>query len=261
MIRRATLVRLPAAAAIALAVLAAVDFVRFVTTLADHPPGTMGTADGIVVLTGGAERIAQAFDLLAGGRARRLLVTGVNQATRAQDLAAARPDPSAGRDLVRCCVDLDRNALNTLGNALETARWARQNRFGSLIVVTASYHMPRTLMELRRALPDVRLVPYPVVPDGLNLGAWWHDPQTVRLLAYEYAKYAVASFRLRLDRPTTHRVKVPATSPAPVLEGSSRTEAAGQPAASLRPPVGAPLEPPPGPPIQPQLGSAPSIAY
>lgn len=100
------------------------------------------TAEGIVVLTGGALRINDAVELLAAGRGRRLLITGVNPTTHSRELAALTPRYKA---LFGCCIDLDHSALNTIGNAVETRRWTRARGFHSLIVVTSAYHMPRAI--------------------------------------------------------------------------------------------------------------------
>jgi uncharacterized SAM-binding protein YcdF (DUF218 family) len=149
-------------------------------------------ADGIVALTGGANRVADAIALLSQGRARRLLVTGVNPATSRQDIV--RLVGTDGR-LVECCVDLDYAALNTVGNAVETRRWATAHGFRSLIVVTSAYHMPRTLAELRRRLPGTVLVPYPVTSEAVPIDSWWNHPTTMRLLAAEYAKLILSVAR------------------------------------------------------------------
>lgn len=194
--------RLLAALAIAAGVcglLVAADFTRFVWALEERDGTFDPRADGIVALTGGAERIPDAVALLTAGRAQRLLITGVNQA--ASDSAIA-DGTAATAELLDCCIDVDRNALNTVGNALETARWVERNHFSSIIVVTSSYHMPRSLMELRRALPTTRLIAYPVVSAHLRLDRWWYDPGTLRLLVGEYAKYTGAMLHLRFDRPT-----------------------------------------------------------
>jgi uncharacterized SAM-binding protein YcdF (DUF218 family) len=175
------------------------DFTRFVLALEDREPLAVPSADGIVALTGGAERISDAISLLAEGRARRLLITGVNQSTSDVALSAAAPER---RDLLACCIDLDRNALNTVGNALEAARWVGANHFRSIIVVTSNYHMPRSLMELRRVLPETEIIAYPVTAPGVRLDRWWQDASTIRVLLYEYAKYTGALLRLRIDPPT-----------------------------------------------------------
>ena len=79
-----------------------------------------------------------------------------------------------------CCVDLDYSAQNTLGNAVETRRWAMDRGLHSLIVVTSSYHMPRAMAELANQLPDVALIPYPVVSDKLRIEPWWSNIATPR---------------------------------------------------------------------------------
>ena len=115
-----------------------------------------------MVLTGGTSRVTDALELLAAGRGKRLLITGVNPGTTTGDIARQTVD--YGR-LLNCCVDLDYSALNTLGNAVETRRWAIDHDFKSLIVVTSTYHMPRALAELRPSASRRR--PHPV-PGGVR---------------------------------------------------------------------------------------------
>jgi uncharacterized SAM-binding protein YcdF (DUF218 family) len=153
-------------------------------------------ADGIVVLTGGASRIADAIELLAAGRGKRLLISGVHRTTTTAEIARIMPRYEG---LVACCVDLDHSAVNTVGNATETRRWARARGFGSLIVVTSAYHMPRTMAELEKQMPDTLLVPFPVVTEKLRNEPWWASAPTARLILSEYAKFVVAQLRMRIE--------------------------------------------------------------
>ena len=97
-----------------------------------------------------------------------------------------------------CCVDLDRSAVNTRSNAAETRRWVRERGFKSLIVVTSNYHMPRAIVELSHAMPDITLIPFAVVGDKWRDEPWWTSGGTFRLLLSEYAKYVAAELRVRL---------------------------------------------------------------
>ncbi len=153
-------------------------FVRTALRSTDPPPAS----DGIVALTGGAGRVDAALHLLAEGRGRLLLVSGVGRPTEFPELAhRAGVSPSLAP-----FVTLGRAALSTHGNAAETAVWVRENHIASLIVVTAGYHMPRALAELRHSLPGVVLHPAPVVPPALR---GTPDTATLRMLAGEYMKY------------------------------------------------------------------------
>jgi uncharacterized SAM-binding protein YcdF (DUF218 family) len=153
-------------------------------------------ADGIVVLTGGASRIEDAIELLAAGHGKRLLISGVHRATSSAEIARLIP---RYQRFVSCCVDLDQSAVNTVGNAVETRRWVKDQRFNSLIVVTSAYHMPRTMAELAQQLPDITLVPFPVVTDKLRSEPWWANAPTARLILSEYAKFVVAQLRMRIE--------------------------------------------------------------
>ncbi len=153
------------------------------------------TADGIVVLTGGASRINDAIGLLAARRGQRLLISGANRSTTPAEISRLKPDFTPW---VRCCVDFDRS-LNTLGNAIEISRWAMRREFRSLIVVTSNYHMPRAMAEIAHQLPGAELIPFPVVSERLRAEPWWANETIMRLLLSEYLKYIVAQARMRLD--------------------------------------------------------------
>jgi uncharacterized SAM-binding protein YcdF (DUF218 family) len=154
------------------------------------------SADGIVVLTGGDSRVTDALELLASGRGKRLLITGVNTGTTTTDIARHTVNYTKW---LSCCVDLDYAALNTLGNAVQARHWAQEHGFTSLIVVTSAYHMPRALAELAHQLPDATLIPYPVVSDRLRIEPWWSNGATTWLVLSEYLKYLFAKVRMRFD--------------------------------------------------------------
>ena len=195
---RRSLLRRLAVAAVTLgaigAVVAGLGFVAFTTQIAGREPAGVKPADAIVVLTGGPSRIIDAVSLLNEGLGQRLLITGVDPATSSDEMRRALPD---GERLMDCCIDLGHKALNTRGNALEAAEWTRERRFRSLVVVTSSWHMPRAMMELSRALPDVELVAYPVVTSRTEPENWWTDTGTLKLLVKEYLKYIMATVKIR----------------------------------------------------------------
>jgi uncharacterized SAM-binding protein YcdF (DUF218 family) len=169
-----------------------VGFVRFVALLPTTETPPARNTDGIVALTGAAFRINDALELLAAGRGRRLLITGVNPVTRSEEISRLTPEYQRW---FSCCVDLDRSATNTIGNAIETRRWAADQGFRSLIVVTSNFHMPRAIVELAHQLPDVALVPYPVISERVRVESWWSNPSTAKLLFLEYLKYIAATVR------------------------------------------------------------------
>lgn len=149
------------------------------------PASGMARTDGIVALTGGEGRLQTAVDLLDAGRARRLLITGVHPDTGKRQLAVQL---GVSRDLLDCCVDLDHEAGNTVGNARSTVAWVARHKVRSLRLVTSDYHMPRALLEYRAAMPEVEMVPHPVVGTLRPLG-----------MMLEYAKYSVRLITIRLD--------------------------------------------------------------
>jgi uncharacterized SAM-binding protein YcdF (DUF218 family) len=174
---------------------AGIGFVAFLSQLRATETVPAGKADGIVVLTGGSSRVSDAMELLAGGYGKRLLISGVHPTNAASDISRSLPD---NQSLLRCCVDLDRSAVNTRSNAAETRRWVRERGFRSLIVVTSNYHMPRAIVELSHAMPDVELIPFSVIGEKWRDEPWWTSGATLRLLLSEYAKYVAAEVRVRL---------------------------------------------------------------
>jgi len=145
--------------------------------------------DAIVVLTGGSGRVPQGLELLSSGRARKLFVSGVYRGVDVEELLrVSRQSPED----VACCIALGYQADNTRGNAVETAAWMRAEGFGSLRLVTSAYHMPRSLLEFRRTMPDIVIVPHPVFPEDFDPGHLWRWPASPTLIVSEYTKYLVA---------------------------------------------------------------------
>ncbi len=173
----------------------AIGFVGFLSQLRGTEVKPPRDADGIVVLTGGSSRVSDAMELLAAGYGKRLLISGVHPTSAVSDISRTLPD---NQSLLGCCVDLDRSAVNTRSNAAETRRWVHERGFKSLIVVTSNYHMPRAIVELSHAMPDIALIPFAVVGDKWRDEPWWTSGTTVRLLISEYVKYVAAEMRVRL---------------------------------------------------------------
>lgn len=204
------------------ALLLAAGFGWFLWTLPADEIVLHRDADGIVVLTGGASRISDAIELLAAGRGKRLLISGVNRATTSGEISRLNPD--YGR-MVSCCVDFDRS-LNTLGNAIETKHWAQSRGFHSLIVVTSSYHMPRAIAEIAHQLPNVALLPFPVIAEKLRAEPWWTHGTTMKLMLSEYLKYVVAQMRIRLDPASAAGSAAAAPDTGLARASSSRSKSA-----------------------------------
>ncbi|MFM1814479.1 MAG: putative exported protein [Pseudomonadota bacterium] len=183
--------------AVGLTALLLFGFVLFAVSASHEPDRAPPRSDAIVVLTGAGNRITVGGRLLAERRAGRLLISGVNRKTSLADVfRLARLE----RETFRCCVELGYEAQDTVGNAVETQKWVRRLGIRRLIVVTSSYHMPRSLTELRGALPDTELIPYPVVPPSLKLKPWWLSYTTTRTLLAEYLKLLPAAARFAAAR-------------------------------------------------------------
>ena len=153
--------------------------------------------DAIVVLTGGSGRLKAGFDLLAQGKGKKLFVSGVYHGVEVDELlrlARVAPKP------LECCVALGYAADSTYGNAVETARWMAAEGYKSLRLVTSAYHMPRSLLEFRRAMPGIEIVPNPVFAERVK-HRWWLWPGTGNLVIGEYDKYLFALVRDAVSIP------------------------------------------------------------
>ena len=166
-------------------------FAIFYQHVAALAPPEDPKADAIVVLTGGYQRIDQAVELLQKGAGSRLLISGVNPATTGNHIRLLTRSPN---DLFACCVDIGHEALDTTGNATETARWIRSRGYESVILVTNNYHMPRSLAELERTDHGTSFVAYPV-PTDVSPSELVRNPMLIRTLAAEYVKFLLVVSR------------------------------------------------------------------
>lgn len=194
------------AAAVFLVVAGFAAFSLYVSNLAT--PRDVAQADAIIVLTGGQARLEPALELLKAGKGTRLLISGVHPKTGPKTLSAATGND---RRLFNCCVDFDYAALDTTGNAEQSAIWVENHNYRSVILVTNNYHMPRTMLEMGRLIGDeAELRPYPVVNTKLDLGRVISEPEAFRVMFTEYAKYVAALARSAW--PTDHATPGTATA-------------------------------------------------
>ncbi len=157
----------------------------FIYSLSNMAPPTDEKTDGIVVLTGGKDRLKAAADLLEQGLAGKLFISGVNAQVTDGELRGLL---GISKKLADCCIESGTMAQNTVGNAEEISLWVARGRLSSIRVVTSLEHMPRTLVEMRRIMPGTRMISHPV-------GQWRPDRIRFIPLVREYSKYLVSLFR------------------------------------------------------------------
>lgn len=159
----------------------------------DAPPSPQ-TTDAVVVLTGGPARLKAGLAELEAGRARKLFVSGVNPRVELSELLRTAGQPVSAAE---CCIVPGYAADNTAGNATETRQWMEREGYRSLRLVTASYHIRRSLVEFRRAMPAIEIVAHPVFPETFMRDSWWSFPGTLALVVSEYHKYLAVLVRER----------------------------------------------------------------
>ena len=156
---------------------------------------------GIVVATGGGRRVTTGLSLLENHHGSRLLISGTGKGVSIDDIIALIPSESDHPEqllhLMECCVDLGQAATNTRGNAIEAKDWANKHGYHHLLLVTADFHLPRSLIHFRSAMPEIEIIPYAVPSFELDHSnslttRWWANPATIALIAKEYAKYLIS---------------------------------------------------------------------
>lgn len=159
----------------------------------EEAQGFAAKTDAIVVLTGGQGRFDAGLKLLVEGKAKELLVSGVDKNVKPHELAEMydiKIEQAGMRHPAQ--IALDHGPHNTVGNSQSTAVWMQQKGFKSLRLVTSSYHMPRSLMEFRRAMPDMTILPEPVFPAWGTLDkVLLVSRGSLRLILLEFHKYMI----------------------------------------------------------------------
>lgn len=177
--------------------------VYFVRAIPRQPVGDSVSTDAIVVLTGGSLRITYGFELLAKGKAQTLFISGVSEEADLASLMQEHNAPSAlfGWPDLNEKILLDHQADSTWTNARETAKWARLAGVRSVRLVTANYHLPRSLIEFQQAMPNITIIPDPVFPEPFTLDNWWRDEVSRSLILSEYHKYLMVWVRSLITAP------------------------------------------------------------
>lgn len=175
-----------------------VGLVRFVDRLPRTAEAAPQKADAVVVLTGGSRRVDEGVALLEAGEAPVLFVSGVDERVDGKGIRSLLDDGDTRLPdkLIDCCLVLGHGASDTIGNARETAIWMAVGDRMSMLLVTSNYHMPRAMLEFAHAMPDVQVIPHPVIPPDVRLDSWYRYPGTLALLANEYSKYLFATARV-----------------------------------------------------------------
>ena len=168
-------------------------FVRFAEDVTKFKaPEIIEPYDAIAVLTGGKNRITNSVALLKQDTNKRLLISGVNPKISDSELIKVT---GANKTLFDCCIDVGRDAKDTIGNGKEIASWANDKTYKNILIVTSDYHMRRSLYELRTNAPDVNFIAYPIKNNDLVDQKWYTNTDTLRTLINEFAKLNLSYFR------------------------------------------------------------------
>jgi len=181
-----------------------IGLVKFSKSIPETVADTRTKTQAIVVLTGGTKRLDAGFELLSNDMAERLFISGVYRGVDAKQLFRLFKH-SPGKE--ECCIDIGRDADDTVGNARETSEWIKKNKLSSIRLVTAGYHMPRSLLEFRHAMPGVEIIAHPVFPETVKIERWWMWPGTAQLILSEYSKLMLAKILHWINDVTPERFR------------------------------------------------------
>ena len=169
-------------------ILLLVCFVWFWFKASATPPPAPTKVEAIVVLTGGSARVASGLQLLANGAAERLYISGAGEDVTVADLLAQSPE-----------IDIPDSTYVTLGrardtqeNAAESAAWIKSNGVDTVRLVTSYYHMPRAMLFMEDASPNVMFYPSPVEPETINRNNWWKSARGFGIIGREFLKFLAA---------------------------------------------------------------------
>lgn len=140
------------------------------------------SADAIVVLTGGSGRLDYALQLLAEGKGKALFISGVGKDVTLEDVLRQAPEDVSQR-INKKNIILGHEGENTIGNAQEIKNWLEKTHYKKIIVVTSNYHMPRSILELSNAMPEISITTAPVIANDNEM------------LLSEYHKYLASKLR------------------------------------------------------------------
>ena len=172
-------------------------FFKFADIVINSPkPDDTIYADAIVSLTGGSkQRLTEGVKLLELEHGNRLLISGVYKNATQEEI---RIVTGGSKELFDCCVDLGREATDTIGNAQEVREWVEKYKFKSIILITDNYHMPRSVLEIKNENPDLIIKQYSIKAGSYIAKKWWEDEIEFKGLLNEYSKYVAAQLRLML---------------------------------------------------------------
>ena len=175
-------------------------FALFFQNVPKHASTDQTHAEAIVVLTGGRDRLKTGFQLLCQGRSDLIFISGVHPEESLKSVLKTTEVSEAmcghDQDWLQAQTHLGHAATNTQENAAEVTQWLKMKKITSIFLVTAAYHMPRSLLEFNRQLPEATIIPYPVFPRKLQGSRWWLGEKTVPLMISEYHKFLWAFMRM-----------------------------------------------------------------
>lgn len=144
-------------------------------------------ADCAVVLTGGAGRVREGFDLLSNQNIKKLIISGVNPNSRLREIM---PVWSFYGNLREDDVVLEKRSETTYGNAQQSLSIVEALRCRDILLVTSRLHMHRSFRTFRGAYPEnIDIIKHAVVSGRYEVGFFEAAFEALKSLFYSLWAY------------------------------------------------------------------------
>jgi len=147
--------------------------------------------DGIAILTGGKGRIDLGLRLFTKQSNIKLIISGVDKKVSINSVL-----PSKFQENNR--IYIDQVSESTFDNAVVIADWAKKNQLYNINVITSYYHMPRSMLLLKKFTEKVNYYAYPVKKEKSKHSNLLPDMLFTLFLMQEYIKYLLSLITIML---------------------------------------------------------------
>ena len=165
--------------------------IGFVSSINKYKQPNLGKLDVAVVLTGGAGRVDKGIEILQKNKVKKLFISGVHKSVAIRSLLnEVKQNKANANNIV-----LGYMANTTFENGIEVADFINKNNYKSIYLITNSFHMPRSIREIKYRLPNIKIIPYPVQNKNIKTNQWYLYPGSLWVLTVEYIKNIVVIIR------------------------------------------------------------------
>lgn len=176
------------------------DALRFCSSPVSGDTGNCGTADAIVVISGGdtVARTNEAIALYKKGWAPTIIFSGAAADKTGPSNAKAMQAQAIDAGVARSSTIIEEQSSTTDQNGEYVMKIVKAQGYKSIILVTSAYHERRALLQFEHfasisQTEKVSIRPHPVAEDKDWSRFWWLTPWGWNLAANELIKGAIVT--------------------------------------------------------------------